>query len=284
MLPSIPPPAPGLQRRALHFEAVSQRQLQGSLWQHPTTGAPAAAAPDPSELVCVHALDALFAAEATPGGPRRLAPRTLSRSDSSASGAGNGALSLRGSGGGAVLRFFTTGRRAVNLEVIQRQLGPPAEVAEAVQSLDCARLPVRGWAVGVSETASQAAALTGQDCVCSAGTRARRRASLLCTPLQVPVARELLANLPPDAELAALHAYLDAGGAVAALAPAEQLFAALRGAGRLGAKLQVRAAECSARSMRACTHLTCCVHTPMRACTPTHLLPSCPPSHPPPRC
>ena len=57
--------------------------------------------------------------------------------------------------------------------------------------------------------------------------------------LQGAIVRELQANMPEEAELAALHAYLDCGGGVADLGPAEQLFAALKGVPRLDQKLQV---------------------------------------------
>ena len=57
--------------------------------------------------------------------------------------------------------------------------------------------------------------------------------------MQVEVLRELQANLPDDAELAALHCYLDRGSDPGLLGRAEQLFAALRGIPRLQQKLRV---------------------------------------------
>jgi hypothetical protein len=65
-------------------------------------------------------------------------------------------------------------------------------------------------------------------------------AALDCRRLPGPMVRELQANIPEEPELAALAAYLDAGGAVEELGTAEQLFAALRDVPRLEAKLRVR--------------------------------------------
>lgn len=64
--------------------------------------------------------------------------------------------------------------------------------------------------------------------------------TLDCGRLHDALVRELRSNMPEEAELAALYAYLDAGEDVAELGPAEQLFAALRGVARLEQKLQVR--------------------------------------------
>jgi hypothetical protein len=40
------------------------------------------------------------------------------------------------------VRFFTGGRKAVNIEILLRKLGSPAEVAQAIVKLDATRLPV----------------------------------------------------------------------------------------------------------------------------------------------
>jgi hypothetical protein len=163
-----------------------------------------------------------------------------------------------------IIRIFTGGRKAVNIEILLRQLGRPADVAQAIAELDTSRLQVglrcrccpclcccwclqRCWAAGCGcwllPKSLQACPSHGTTCPslplssCTAHLLLR---SMPCCR-QVAILRELQANMPDSTELAALHAFLDAGGNPSQLGKAEQLFVGLRGVARLEEKLQVLA-------------------------------------------
>jgi hypothetical protein len=162
-----------VQRRPIHFDSVKARAAQGSLWEEP----PEQEAADPAQAVRVGALDRLFArhtlpaaseaggseAGTPPASPQRAGtpcrrsssgkveaggPEAASCGDDGGDGAcvSPGRLASRGSLGlGArrpVIRIFTGGRKAVNIEILLRQLGSPADVAQAVAELDTRRLQV----------------------------------------------------------------------------------------------------------------------------------------------
>ncbi|KAI3430465.1 hypothetical protein D9Q98_005060 [Chlorella vulgaris] len=217
---AAPAPGEGVQRRPIHFDGVRPLAAQGSLWEAPP---PEQAAASPAEAVRVEALDRLFAkstlapaeaerstAGSPSGSPQRLNTPTAEAGRSRCGSGGPFGSSGDGSSGDLertwrwtasklpIIRIFTGGRKAVNIEILLRQLGRPADVAQAIAELDTSRL-------------------------------------------QVAILRELQANMPDSTELAALHAFLDAGGNPSQLGKAEQLFVGLRGVARLEEKLQVLA-------------------------------------------
>lgn len=151
------PPRDGYQRRPIHFDAVRAAAAQGSLWEQPP---PEAVAEAPAAAIRVHALDRLFAkqlpeAAGTPSGsPQKPAAAPPACSSAAAADADAGSergsparLASRGSLAlGAkrpVVRLFTGGRKAVNIEILMRKMGSPPQVAQAVQELDSGRLQVR---------------------------------------------------------------------------------------------------------------------------------------------
>lgn len=137
---------------------------------------------DPAAAIRVDALDRLFAkqlarpaegeSEGGAASPQRsrgmgAAPQagTAAEGDADSSCgspgrlASQGSLSLGAGGRGKrpVIRFFTAGRKAVNLEIVLRQLGSPADVAQAIAELDTCKLRVSwaGRAPGPPHLASQ---------------------------------------------------------------------------------------------------------------------------------
>ena len=248
---AAPPPRQGFQRRPLHFTATPAKNAAGSLWERPPPGRQAA---DPGAAICVDALDSLFAKPLL-GAASAGSSSGSGSGSSSGSGSGAAASQHAGSGSGTELpagcdgdgsmsvgspgralskrppavSFFTGGRKAVNIEILLCKLGSPAEVAQAIAELDAAHLPVS------SLPDCKLGAPVGRR---NAEITATRCAPLLSCTTQVEMLRELQANLPDDAELAALHRYLDRGGDPGQLGRAEQLFVALRGIPRLQQKLQ----------------------------------------------
>ena len=157
---AAPPPREGFQRRPLHFSAIPAKNAAGSLWGRPPPGQQAA---DPGAAICLDALDSLFARQlpgAASAGGSSSGGGGSSTTASQRAGSGSGAelpagRDSRGGGGSSVVtppsaltkrppavRFFSGGRKAVNIEILLRKLGSPAEVAQAIAELDAARLPV----------------------------------------------------------------------------------------------------------------------------------------------
>ncbi|EFN51238.1 hypothetical protein CHLNCDRAFT_141254 [Chlorella variabilis] len=168
---AAPAPKEGVQRRPIHLDGVYAKNARGSLWEQPPPGQEAA---DPAAAVRVGALDRLFAKQlavaaeeegsaagsspaASPQRPSapgaRQEPGGLERalSGSGGSEAGGtcgspGAASLASRGSLSlgrqrpIIRLFTGGRKAVNIEILMRKL--PADVAQAVAELDTSRLQV----------------------------------------------------------------------------------------------------------------------------------------------
>lgn len=121
---------------------------------------------DPAAAIRVDALDRLFAKQLAPpaegegegsaASPQRArsqggaAEPCAAEGDADSSCGSPGRLVSRGSlalGAGGrgrrpTIRFFTTGRKAVNLEIALRQLGSPADVAQAIAELDTGKLKV----------------------------------------------------------------------------------------------------------------------------------------------
>ena len=146
---SVPPPKEGFQRRQLHFEAVGAAAVAGSLWAMDPTPLQV----DPARIINLPALDALFA---QPVAPAAGAPTAGSGCEAAAAGGiGDRGHVVQGSscGGGdgaeggtlsratsglsrqssgvprrPAVRFIVAGRRSVNLEIIMKKLGPPAQV------------------------------------------------------------------------------------------------------------------------------------------------------------
>ncbi|KAL4422750.1 hypothetical protein ABPG75_008947 [Micractinium tetrahymenae] len=155
-----PPPKEGFQRRPIHLDAVYAKNAAGSLWERPPEHQAAA---DPAAAIRVDALDRLFAKQLAPpaegegegsaASPQRsrsggsaveLSAAADGDADSSCGSPGRlasrGSLALGGRGKRPIIRFITTGRKAVNLEILMRQLGSPADVAQAIAELDTCKL------------------------------------------------------------------------------------------------------------------------------------------------
>ncbi|GAB4818040.1 hypothetical protein N2152v2_005086 [Parachlorella kessleri] len=229
------PPPEGLQRRQLHFESVAAQQLQGSLWQSETLHR------DPSQLINLAALDALFAQPVapSPGGARKGAAAGLAGSEggwvgttwfprletqgSTASLAAAADATLAASGSGSVHGGNAALLRQASSGVLGGVGG--SKRAQAVRFIVGGRKAVNIEILlkKLGRPPQVAAAIAELD--------SRR--------LPGAIVRELQSNMPEESELDALHAYLDCGGEVADLGPAEQVFAALKEVPRLDQKLQV---------------------------------------------